>query len=221
MAIKVQEIADRIQSALRDAGQDNWAEDVIYLAIYEAEKVIVNYRPDAYPVNAVLTCVAGITQTLVGLTPAPNRLLDVKYNRAGDVDGRSVKRISQGDLDAIKPNWRSASQSTTVREFMHDDREPLIFYTNPPAASGAKLQISYSAIPAVYGTVGVNTVVSVTDMYEPMILEWALYRLFGHDVEGTVNLSRSSQHLNTFQNMMGIKVQADLANSPRNQENKR
>lgn len=221
MAIKVQDITARVQAALRDASQDNWPEDVIHEAIFEGEKVIVNYRPDANPVDSVLTCVVGIKQTLVGLTPAPNRLLSVKYNRAGDVDGRSVRRISMGDLDAIRPNWRSASGVTAIREFMHDDREPLIFYVNPPAASGAKVQIAYSAIPTAYGVVGVNTVVTVSDLYEPMLVEWALFRLFGHDIEGSVNLARSNQHLQIFERMMGIKVQADLLNSPSNQENRK
>ncbi len=216
--IKVQDISARVQAALRDADQDNWPEEVIYEAIYEAEKVIVNFRPDANPIDATLTCVAGIKQSIAALSPAPNRLLSVKYNRGGDVDGRSIRRISQGDLDAIRPNWRSAAQSATIREFMHDDREPLIFYVNPPAALGAKMQIAYSAIPTAYGVVDANTVVTVSDLYEPMLVEWTLFRLFGHDVEGSVNLARSNQHLQIFERMMGIKVQADMLNSPSNKE---
>jgi hypothetical protein len=208
---KVQDIVQRIQAALRDANQDSWPEDVIRLAIYEGEKVIVNFRPDAAPIDAVLTCTAGIKQSISALLPPPNRLLSVKYNRAGDADGRSVRRVAIGDIDAIRPNWRSQTSSTIIREFMHDDREPLVFYVSPPAATGAKLQLSYSAIPAPYPEPfnEATAVTTVSDLYEPMIFEWAMYRLFGHDVEGSVNLSRSQQHLATFQTMMGVKIESD------------
>jgi hypothetical protein len=218
--VKVQDIVQRCQAALRDVNEDSWPEDAIRIAIYEAEKVIVNYRPDANPVDVEFTCAVGIKQSISALTPAPHKLLNVKYNRVGSVDGRSVRRVGSGDLDAISPNWRSNTASTTIREYMVDDREPLIFYTNPPAANGAKLQLSYSAIPTAYPEpfVEATTYITVSDLYEPMIYEWAMHRLFGHDVEGSVNIARSNQHLNTFQSMMGIKIQTDTRYSPRNPE---
>lgn len=216
---KVQDIVQRIQAALRDANQDSWPEDVIRLSIYEAEKVIVNFRPDAAPIDATFTCVAGIKQSIANLKPEPHRLLSIKYNRVGDTDGRSVRRVGLGDLDAIRPNWRSQTPSTTIREFVQDEREPMIFYVSPPAAVGAKVQLSYSAIPARYPEpFDENTQTTVSDLYEPMIFEWAMYRLFGHDVEGSTNIARSQQHLSTFQSMMGVKIQAEAQYSLKNPE---
>lgn len=218
--VKVQDIVQRIQAALRDVNNDSWPEAVIRIAIYEAEKVIVNFRPDAAPIDAEYTCATGIKQTIAAMTPTPHKLLAVKYNRVGSVDGRSVRRVGSGDLDAISPNWRSGTSSTIIREYMTDDREPLIFYVNPPAAAGAKLQLSYSAIPAPYPEPfnESNTFTTVSDLYEPMIFEWAMYRLFNHDVEGSVNVTRANQHLNTFQSMMGVKIQADSNFSAKNPE---
>lgn len=217
--VKVQDIVQRIQAALRDANADSWPEDVIRISIYEAEKVIVNFRPDAAPIDTEYTCVAGIKQTIAALTPAPNRLLSIKYNRSGGVDGRSVRRVGSGDLDAIRPAWRSATAALIVREFMHDEREPLVFYVSPPAAVGAKLQLSYSAIPTPYPQpFDEETTTTVSDLYEPMIFEWAMYRLFGHDVEGSVNISRSQQHLASFQAMMGVKIQSETQYSLKNPE---
>lgn len=218
---KVQAIAQRIEAALRDVNNDSWPEETIYLSILEAEKVVVIFRPDAAATDAELTCVAGIKQSIAALDPAPNRLMAVKYNRTGNVDGRGVRPVAVGDLDAISPNWRAASGATTIREYMHDVREPLVFYVNPPAALGAKLQVSYSAIPAPYGTVDADTETTVSDLYEPMLFEWAMYRLFGHDVEGSVNISRSQQHLQTFERMLGVKVEADMLVSPRNPEHRK
>lgn len=221
--VKVQDIVQRVQAALRDVNSDSWPEDVIRISIYEAEKVIVNFRPDAAPIDAEYTCATGIKQTISAMSPAPNRLLSVKYNRAGSVDGRSVRRVGSGDLDAIRPAWRTATPSQILREFMHDDREPLVFYVSPPAAAGAKLQVSYSAIPTPYPEpfVEATTYTTVSDLYEPMIFEWAMYRLFGHDVDGSANISRSQQHLASFQAMMGVKIQSESQYSANNPEYKK
>lgn len=214
----VQLLTQKIQAALRDVNADSWPEDVIYQTLLDSERVVVNFRPDAALVDAEYTCTAGVRQSIGALSPTPNRLLNVKYNRNGSVDGRSIRRVAIGDLDAISPDWRSKAGATTLREYMHDEREPLIFYVNPPASVGAKLQLSYSAIPADYGTVDANTETTVSDLYEPMVFEWAMYRLFSHDVEGSVNIQRAQQHLANFQNMMGVKVSADMQATPRNNE---
>lgn len=215
---KVQAITAVIVSVLRDASADSWTPSEIHGAINEAEKVIVNYRPDASAIDLELACTAGIKQSLPELA---NRLLDVKFNVGADsAPGRSVHRKAAADLDSINPNWRSASPNLVIREFIYDDREPLIFYVNPPAAAGAKLQISYSGIPKEYGTVDDATITTISDLYEPAIIEWALYRLFGFDVENSVNISRSQQHLANFENMLGVKVENEPRFSPRNREHK-
>lgn len=217
----VQSITQRIQDALRDSSGDTWPAETIHGAIYEAECMIVNIRPDETARDVEMPLQVGAKQSIAALTPAPNAFLTAKYNRVNDVDGRAVRRIAMSDQDAISPNWRSAAPSSTIREFMIDDREKLIFFVNPPAAIGAKLQLSYSAIPAEYGVVGGSTTTTVGDSYIPMIIEWALYRLFGHDVEGSVNISRSQGHLSAFQRMMGVKVEAERTMSAKNPEHKR
>lgn len=218
----VQKIVERIKSALRDSDGDNWPSSAITQAIYDAELAIVSFRPDASAVDVDFACEQGSRQSLGSVNPKANRLLDVKYNRYTDIDGRSVKRCSRADLDAINPSWMASGVSTIVREFVFDEREPLVFCVNPPAATGAKLRISYSAIPAAYpDPITESTETAISDIYEPAIFEWAMYLLFSHDAEGSVNASRAQQHLATFQAIMGVKVDSDGQFSPRNPEHKR
>lgn len=219
---KVQSIVERIKTALRDSTGDNWSESSIIQSIYDAELAIVGFRPDASAMDVDFPCAQGSRQSIAGISPKPNRLLDVKYNRYADVDGRSVNRRSRSDLDSINPNWMNSGGSTIVREFVFDDREPLLFYVNPPAGLGTKLRISYSAIPAAYpDPITESTETTINDIYEPAIFEWAMYLLFSHDAEGSVNASRAQQHLATFQAIMGVKVDSDGQFSPRNPEHKR
>jgi hypothetical protein len=223
MGARVEPLTGRITASLRDANQDSWPLSAIHDAILEGERVIVNFRPDAATADYEFTCVAGIRQTIEGLTsPRPHRLLAVKYNvSANGSPGRSVRRVAEGDLDAIRPDWRGEAAGSSIREFMYDPREPMLFYVSPPAQAGVKCQISYSVLPAAYGSVGANTETTVSDLYEPMLVEWALYRLFGHDVENSVNVTRSQQHLNTFQAMMGVKIEAETLFGLKNLEHKK
>ena len=206
--VKVQEITDRIVAVLRDESADSWPESVIHKTLIEAEKTVINFRPDAGSVDAVFTCAAGPVQTIKDLTdPAAHWLLEVKYNvDASDVPTSSIRRVDIDSQDAINRNWRIATPVAQTREVMYDDREPLIFYLNPPIQAGSKVQISYCGVPPAYGAVDANTETLVSATYEPMLMEFSLYRLLSHDVEGSVNIQRSQAHLNNFQQMMGIKV---------------
>lgn len=219
---KVQKIVERIKVALRDATGDSWPESAIVQAIYDAELAIVGFRPDASAVDVDFPCAQGSRQSIAAVSPKANRLLEVKYNRYADIDGRSVNRRSRADLDSINPNWMASGGSTIVREYVFDDREPLLFYVNPPAGLGTKLRISYSAVPAAYSsTISESTETTVGDIYEPAIYEWAMYLLYGHDTEGSVNFTRSQQHLGVFESLMGVKVKSEAQFSPRNPEHKR
>jgi hypothetical protein len=218
MGAKVQVMVAAIKEMLRDLGSDSWGETALIAALYEAEKVVANFRPDATASSVSFDCDAGIEQSLAALTgPSASRLLDVRYNLSQtDVPGRSVRRVDLADLDALTPDWRSATPSDTIKEFVFDPREPLLFYVRPPATSGARLRVSFSAIPEPYpGTLTSDTETTVGAVFEPMLIEWALYRLFGHDAEGSVNISRSQQHLANFQSMMGVKIQGEKVYGPK------
>ena len=209
MGLKVEALTSIIRLILSDSGSDLWSNANINAAILEAEKAIVNFRPDASSVDATLTCAVGARQSIAALTPKPNRLIDVKYNIPSSTPGRSIKAVTAAELDAISPTWRAATATATIKEFIFDPREPLLFYVNPPAASGAAVRISYSATPADYGTVNSSTETTIDAIFEPMVTEFALYRLFGYDQEGSVNIGRSSQHFQNFQVLMGLKIQGE------------
>ena len=222
MGANLEAITQRIGLALRDANADSWTESGIQDAIFEAEKVIVSLRPDAFAVSTSHTLAAGSKQSIAALTnPAPHRLLEVECNVVDGNPSRAISRAARGDLDRIRPNWRAATQSALVKEYVFDDRYPLEYEVNPPAQAAIVVRVVYSGTPAAYGTVDSNTETSVSDIYEPHLMEWSLYRLFGHDTEHSVNVSRSQAHLGNFNAMMGIKLQGEKTQGPKNMEHKR
>lgn len=215
----VQSLAAQVLAVLRDVGYDNWTLNSINAAIYEGELSVVNFEPEATATLATHSCTQGVEQTIAN---DGHRLLSVIHNVSPSGSyGRGVRRKAVEDLDALTPNWRGAVTSDVIREYAIDERLPKMFFTNPPASDAAKLRISYSKTPTAYGTVGASTKTTVGDTYAPAVVEWALYRLFGHDVENSVNISRSQQHYQVFFNLLGLKVQNEKIQSPLNPEHKR
>ena len=56
--------------------------------------------------------------------------------------------------------------------------------------------------------------IDIPDIYEPMILEWMMYRAWIRDSDRSPNYGRGVQRLNTFFNLLGIKRDADMSISP-------
>lgn len=218
----VEEITARVQFLVNDPNGDAYPAPAIWDFIYDAEQTIANTRPDALNKTAAFTCTDGSRQDLSGTFSDAVNFLDAHsiVLSGGDLGG-VVRRVSMRDLDAIRPKWRTATRTNSLREFMHDKREPLIFHVNPPALSGAQLLISYSARPTAYPNVDETTRTSVGEQYLPMIMDWVLYRCFSKDEEGSVNSARALAYRKSFYEAMGIKDAAEDKAGPKNLEHKR
>ncbi len=221
MGAKVEEIVNRVVYLTNDPDGDAYPRSAIEDFVYEAETVIVNTKPEALNNSGVLICVDGARQTIATQFTAAVNFLDAHCNvdNAGAALG-SVRRVKMRELDAIRPNWRQAARSAAIREFMVDDREPLILHVNPPASAGARLQISYSSKPAPYGNVDANTQTAVDELYLPMIMDWVMYRTLSKDVEGSPNHAKAMAYRKSFYDAMGIKEAGKEKAGPKNQEHK-
>lgn len=221
MGANVEEITNRVVFLTTDPDGDAYPRTAIYDFIYEAEQTIVNVKPEALNNSGVLVCVDGSRQTIATQFTAAVNFLDAHCNV--DVSGAligSVRRVKMRELDAIRPNWRQAARATNIREFMVDDREPLVVHVNPPASAGARLQISYSSKPAPYANVDANTQTAVDELYLPMIMDWVMYRCLSKDAEGTPNSNKALMYRKSFYEAMDIKEQGKEKAGPKNTEHK-
>jgi len=218
---KVQALTAQVQQILRDDGV-NYTPEKIHGYLHEGEVILAVHKNSSTSRDIDYECTKGAKQDLAvlsGLTVAG--LLSVKANGTIDAPQSSVRLVSKDDLDQVDPSWRSSDPDDEIDEYIYDPREPTIFYTNPPASLGQKLNVSVYLVPAPYGVVGANTETTVSDLDAPSLVEWALYRSFSEDSEGTPNFQRSSRHLQGFSSLSGVKLQNEYRSSPKNQDNKR
>ncbi len=216
---KVQALTAQVQQILRDDGV-NYPPKTIHRYLHEGEVILAVHKSSSTARDIDYACKAGTKQDL-SLVDEMNiaGLLAVKANGSIDEPKRSVRLVSRDDLDQVDPEWRSADPADDIDEYIHDPREPTVFYTNPPASVGQPLNISVYLVPAEYGEVDENTITTVSELDAPSLVEWALYRAFSEDSEGTPNFQRSSRHLQGFSSLSGIKLQNEIRTSPNKTRN--
>ena len=204
--MQASEIVDRARIVLNDADGIRWLDAEILKWINDGQRVIALVRPDASVSNSTLSLTTGTKQSI------PNdglRLLDVIRNTNG---GRAVRHVDRDVLDTQNPTWHADTSSTTIKNYIYDNRDPKNFYVYPPAAAGASLNIIYSKNPTDCANTSSN--IDVADIYADPLLNYVLHRAYSKDAEFAQNFELSANYLAIFQAMLGIKTGKDAAFSP-------
>lgn len=214
------DITSRARLLLNDIDATRWLDAELFKWISDAQKLVAMMRPDASVATFVMTLIAGTRQTI----PATGfRLLDVVRNvttvtgttpadQVVTVPGRSVRIVDREVLDTQDPYWHTNTASSEIKHFIYDNRIPTLFYVYPPATNTAKLEVVYSVAPTDVTAAG-NTL-SISDIYQDVILNYVMYRAYSKDAEYASNASLADGYLNVVNAMLGMKTQKDVGYSP-------
>jgi len=211
------DIISRASAIINDTTNIRWPEAELLNYLNDAQREIVNQRPDANSVNASIALVAGTKQTI----PASGiRLLDVVRNMgafAAQVAGNAVRLVSREVLDAQTPNWHSMPTGT-IQHYVFDPHDPKTFYVFPQAAGTEALEIIYSSAPTdvVGNPLTGAEVINVDDIYANAMLDFILSRAYQKDSDYAGNINRAALHYQSFMNSLGIKGKVDYVTDPNN-----
>jgi hypothetical protein len=204
----------RFMDATQDPTNVRWTAPEVIRYANDGQREIAMYRPDAFATNTVFTCAAGSKQALpAGAT----KLISVTRN---GTTGRVVTPIKREMLDATVPGWHGTAQAAEVLHTMYDERDPLVFYTYPPATVAATLQMHYANTPTDIPTpstnflAGVSGNLSVADLFVNALLDYTLFRAYSKDSEFAANQGRADAALARFAQALGIEIKTTLAFSP-------
>jgi len=219
MAITAQSIIRRVVETLQDNTSVRWPVAELVRYLNDGQREVVQYRPDAMVTNSTVTLAAGAKQAL----PSDgSKLLDIVRNNS-ETSKRAVRMTNRMILDAQVPNWHNITGTTEILHFTYDPRDPRVFYVYPPAAaSGAALDIIYSAYPAALtepaeGTTytAVTGNISVPDMHANALADYVLFRAYSKDTEYAGNAARATAHYQAFTNAMTVEANATAVASPK------
>jgi hypothetical protein len=172
-------------------------------------------RPDANSVVQAVLLAAGTRQTLpVGAL----RILSAVRNMGstGTTPGRVITMGDRASQDAANPDWHSAPTGTAVREIFYDDKvAPLTFFVRPsiPASPAVYIELALSKAPTDVTDANTGDI-TVSDVYSPPLQAWMLYRAFMLQTQATNVMQRGAGHFQSFFNLLGVKLRADMFASP-------
>lgn len=194
---------------LQDPNAVRWTDAELLLWLNVGQIAIAIGKPDASYTLGNIQLVAGTKQSL----PAAGIvLIDItrSMGTSGSTAGRAVRPMSKEMLDALDPDWHSATANATPRFYIYDSRTPKVFYVYPPQPGTGMVYVeaAYSVVPAFVAAV--SNAITLDDAYRPMLVDYMLYRAFSKDDE-TGNTSKAAFHIQAFANSMGLKAQGDAA----------
>ena len=218
MTIAAQSIIRRVVETMQDNTSVRWPVAELVRYLNDGQREVVLYRPDSMVTNATVALVAGAKQAI---PTNGSKLIDVIRNTGGTK--RSVRMTVRNILDTQSPNWYNLTGLTEILHYMYDPRDPKVFYVYPPAAaSGASVEIVYSAYPAditepadgaVYSAVSGN--ISLPDIYGNVLADYILYRAYTKDSEYAGNAQRAQAHYAAFQAALTTEMAGTTGVAPK------
>lgn len=225
MTIAAQEIIKRVIVYLSDKTSIHWSIDQIAQFFNDTQRDIVLVRPDSNPKTVTGTLAAGARQTLTSISEVatlnPAKLLNVSRNMASASAKGAITPCNRDMLDRNYPTWYAATGKIDVVHYMFDEREPLVFYTYPPALNTSQVEITFSAyptditVPAIGGTVSdITGNFALPDIFMGAQIDGILSKCFAVDAEFGGNQARAQYHDQLFAGKLGMERVATKNNSP-------
>ena len=221
MALTGTNLLSRIEDILQDTTSVRWPEAELLRYINDAQREIVNYRPESSAKTDNVQLVTGTKQTLPtdGL-----RLIKVTRNMSdasGGATGKRAVRIVNVDiLNTQEPDWNAptvsgdAQHGTVVKHYIFDEDDPKNYYVYPGVNGNAYLEIVYSKVPTDLSSGSSN--LDIDDIYGNAVIDYVLFRAYQKDSEYAGNAQRSATHYQLFLQCIGQGMQAQELLSPNN-----
>ena len=211
----------RIRNTLPDTTGVRWLDAELLRYMNDAQREIVNLRPEAAATTANVALVVGTAQTI---PTAGLRLIKVVRNMSaagGSATGkRAIRIVDREILDSQEPDWHDSSVSgdaahtTTVKHYVFDKDDPRRFYVYPGASTTSTfVEIVYSTNPTDFANTSSATMF-VDDIYANALIDYVLYRSYMKDAEFAGNQQRSGMHYQLFTRSLGAGGQSQTMLSP-------
>lgn len=210
MPITAQDIVTRVRDATLDntTGGIRWVDDELIRYINDASQAIVQAKPSSHPTNSEMQLKTGTTQE------APSDaifILDVIRN----VDGKAVRYVERGVLDAGHPDWHTMDPQPEIRHYMMEEHDPRHFYVYPPSDGTGKVQIVYSSEPAQISSLPDELPLSST--YINSYVDYVLYRAYSKDADFAANRELATWYYQSFAQGLGIRLDMEMG-APRRKD---
>jgi len=209
-----QSIISRAHTTLQDPDGVRWSAVELVDHLNVGQREIVRLRPDQKATTTAVTLTSGFRHTL---PDGASTLIDIPNNRTGRF--RRITKVDMVQLDAVMPDWRSRAAAAEIIHFMHDLREPRVFYTYPPAAN-ALVDMVHSVLPTDVPTPTgpmashVSGMIDLSAQWADALLNFVLFKAHSKDAEFGGNSQMAASYLGLFNAAVGSQLQSTATVAP-------
>lgn len=194
------DLVTRVSGLLNDQAPNRqfvrWSKADVQCAYDEAVRAISLIRPDLTIKTYDLELQEGTEQK----APDGCNVLSQIIGQVNE-DGKVEKKASQANSNLSKYFSTCSTGSDTneyvLGSFELDKKDKSTFYVDPPVKKGQEAKVRVQCI-------GVCESPEIDCRYEPVIIEYMMYRLLGTEEDSASSAGLSAQHYTAFMNMLSI-----------------
>ena len=212
-------LISRIQDVLQDTTSVRWSEAELLRYINDAQREVVNLRPDSSADHSNVQLAAGTEQTIPDVAL---RLIKVVRNMSaagGSATGkRAIRLVDVDTLNAQEPDWHDptvtgpAAHGTAPKHYIFDEDDPRRYYVYPGVSGNAYVEIVTARSPTDLS--GTSSTIYIDDIFANALIDYVLFRCYLKDAEFAGNHQRSGNHYQLFISSLTGGAQAQFGLSP-------
>jgi hypothetical protein len=138
------------------------------------------------------------------------QIVDILCNLGSDgtTPGQVIRGLSKQKMDEMFPGWMAYTAGTTVQFIMIDDRNPLVFYVFPPAASASqKVQAILTGEPDQI--VAVDGEFPLDNSFLEACVDYVIYRALAEETNIPNALNKANLFYNKFIQDLGLRANVE------------
>lgn len=226
----LQNIVDEVRLQLNDGDSANyrWSDADLLIYCNAAQRQIVQFVPEANIIEALTTITADsdVRQTI----PADGiKFIKVAaaHDNTNTQRGPAITQIEFDTLDHAFPDWQygrtewprtpnitDIHSGLYFEHYMHDPREPLVYYLYPipPTTGTIKIYLVYCQLPA--DATALSDTYALGDEYQNAAVEYIQYRALSKDGRYGGGKDLRLEMWNNFRRALGLKIEQEARVGP-------
>ena len=202
--ITAKSIIDKASIQLLDPSNTRWTRSELLGWLNDGQRALILAIPETSSATSQVNTIAGARQTIPS---SAWLLLRVTRNMgtSGTTSGRFLEKITEEHLTKANPTWTSDTATLEAKAFAYTPLDKTVFWVYPPSVGGQKLEVIYSMIPV--DMVSETDVITTQDIYEPVLLDYVLYRACSKDAEYAAGVALAKNYLDSFQSFIAASQQ--------------
>ena len=206
-------LISRIQDSLQDTTGVRWTEAELLRYINDAQREVVNFKPQASADHSNVQLVTGTEQSIPDVALSLIKVVRNMSATGGSATGKkSIRLVDEDILNSIEPDWHDptvtgdAAHGSVIKHYVFDPDDPRKFYVYPGVKNGENAYVELITSRSPTDLSATSSTIYIDDIYGNALVDYVLFRCYMKDSEFAGNAQRASQHYQLFLNSVSSGI---------------